>query len=140
MPRVPLPRDSENDYTRAAAERRRAFLSERTGASLEHVGSFSFDPEEASGNVEQFAGVAQVPIGVAGPLLVNGEEAQGEFYVPLATAKGSARTTSWGETGPRSSESLGSPRASRAASPPAARARSRARGGARRAGTARRAS
>ena len=28
------------------------------------------------------------PIGVAGPLLVNGEHAQGEFYVPLATAEG----------------------------------------------------
>jgi hypothetical protein len=53
-PRVPLPRDSENDYTPAAAERRRAFLSEHTGASLEHVDSFSFDPEVLSGNVEQF--------------------------------------------------------------------------------------
>ncbi len=41
-----------------------------------------------TGNVEQFIGVAQVPIGVAGPLLVNGEHAQGEFYVPLATAEG----------------------------------------------------
>ena len=40
------------------------------------------------GNVEHFTGVAQVPIGVAGPLLVDGEHAQGEFYVPLATAEG----------------------------------------------------
>jgi hydroxymethylglutaryl-CoA reductase (NADPH) len=32
--------------------------------------------------------VAQVPIGLAGPLLVNGEHARGEFYVPLATAEG----------------------------------------------------
>jgi hydroxymethylglutaryl-CoA reductase (NADPH) len=38
--------------------------------------------------VEQFLGVAQVPIGLAGPLLVNGEHARGEFYVPLATAEG----------------------------------------------------
>jgi hydroxymethylglutaryl-CoA reductase (NADPH) len=88
MPRVPVPRDTDNDYTRAAAAARRDFLSERTGASLEHMGSFSFDPEVTSGNVEQFTGVAQVPIGVAGPLLVNGEEALGEFYVPLATAEG----------------------------------------------------
>ena len=29
-----------------------------------------------------------MPIGVAGPLLVDGEHAQGEFYVPLATAEG----------------------------------------------------
>ena len=33
-------------------------------------------------------GVAQVPIGIAGPLLVDGEHAQGEFYVPMATAEG----------------------------------------------------
>ncbi len=83
-----IPRDRENDYTREAAEGRRAFLAEQTGAGLEHVGAYSFEPEFVSGNVEHFTGVAQVPIGVAGPLLVNGEDAQGEFYVPLATAEG----------------------------------------------------
>jgi hydroxymethylglutaryl-CoA reductase (NADPH) len=88
MPRVPLPRDPTDDYTRDAAEARRAFLAERTGASLEHVGRYSFDPGVTQGNVEHFTGAAQVPIGLAGPLLVNGEEAQGEFYVPLATAEG----------------------------------------------------
>src|SRR5919198_3320959 len=86
--RVPVPRDRENDYTRVAAERRREFVEERCGASLEHVSSYSFDPAILSGNVEQFVGVAQVPIGLAGPLLVKGEHAQGEFYVPLATAEG----------------------------------------------------
>ena len=87
--RVPVPRDPEDDYTRRAADARRAFLSERTDAtSLEHVGDYAFDPAELAGNIEQFVGVAQVPIGVAGPLLVNGEHAQGEFYVPLATAEG----------------------------------------------------
>src|ERR671936_620807 len=86
--REPVPRDPENDYTREAAAMRREFLRERTGAELEHVASFSFDAGVLPGNVEQFIGVAQVPIGVAGPLLVHGEEAQGEFYVPLATAEG----------------------------------------------------
>src|SRR5215213_1942946 len=86
--RVPVPRDRENDYTREAAEKRREFAEERTGASLEHVSSYSFDPAILTGNVEQFLGVAQVPIGLAGPLLVNGEHAQGEFYVPMATAEG----------------------------------------------------
>jgi hydroxymethylglutaryl-CoA reductase (NADPH) len=86
--RVPVPRDRENDYTHDAAAARRAFAAERTGASLDHVGSYSFDPATLTGNVEHFVGVAQVPIGLAGPLLVNGEHAQGEFYVPLATAEG----------------------------------------------------
>ena len=86
--RAPVPRDPENDYTPEAAEMRREFLRERTGATLEHVSSFSLDPAVLPGNVEHFTGVAQVPIGIAGPLLVDGEEAQGEFYVPLATAEG----------------------------------------------------
>ncbi|HWK17529.1 MAG TPA: hydroxymethylglutaryl-CoA reductase [Solirubrobacteraceae bacterium] len=86
--RVAVPRDRENDYTRDAAARRRQFAQEHTGASLEHVASYSFDPALAAGNVEHFIGAAQVPIGLAGPLRVNGEHAQGDFYVPLATAEG----------------------------------------------------
>jgi hydroxymethylglutaryl-CoA reductase (NADPH) len=70
------------------AARRRQFLSEQTGASLEHVGQFSLDPGVLPGNIENFSGVAQVPIGVAGPLRINGEHAHGDFYVPLATTEG----------------------------------------------------
>src|SRR3954451_14760656 len=85
--RVSVPRQPD-DYSREAAEMRREFLRERTGASLEHVGSYSFDPSPLPGNIEHFTGVAQVPLGIAGPLLVDGEHAQGEFYVPMATAEG----------------------------------------------------
>ncbi|WP_445150373.1 hydroxymethylglutaryl-CoA reductase [Baekduia sp. Peel2402] len=88
MSRTPVPRDRANDYTRDAATLRRDFLTERTGASLEHLGTYSQDPAMLPGNIEHFTGVAQVPLGVAGPLLVNGEHAQGEFYVPMATAEG----------------------------------------------------
>jgi hydroxymethylglutaryl-CoA reductase (NADPH) len=83
-----IPRDRDNDYTREAADSRRDFVREQTGADLEHVSSYSFDPAEGAGNIEHFVGVAQVPMGVAGPLLVNGEHAQGDFYVPMATAEG----------------------------------------------------
>jgi hydroxymethylglutaryl-CoA reductase (NADPH) len=86
--RIPVPRDRGDDYTREAAGQRAEFVKERTGVELGHVTNYSFDPGILSGNVEQFIGVAQVPIGLAGPLLVNGEHAQGEFYVPLATAEG----------------------------------------------------
>jgi hydroxymethylglutaryl-CoA reductase (NADPH) len=86
--RKKIPRSREDDYTAAAAAARRAFLREQTGVALEHVSHYSFDPAVLPGNVEHFTGVAQVPIGIAGPLLVDGEYAQGEFYVPLATAEG----------------------------------------------------
>src|SRR3712207_3728709 len=86
--RVRIPRDPENDYADAAVRARRDFVRERTGAALEHIGHYSFDPAITGGNVEHFIGVAQVPVGLAGPLLVNGEHAKGEFYVPMATAEG----------------------------------------------------
>jgi hydroxymethylglutaryl-CoA reductase (NADPH) len=83
-----IPRDRNDDYTVERAAARRAFVSEQTGADLSHVGRYSFDPGILNGNVENFTGVAQVPIGVAGPLRINGEHAQGDFYVPLATTEG----------------------------------------------------
>ncbi len=86
--RVPVPRDREDDYSEQAVRRRLDFARERCGAELKHVSKYSFDPAMLSGNIEHFIGVAQVPIGLAGPLLVNGEHAQGEFYVPMATAEG----------------------------------------------------
>ena len=86
--RARLPRDPDDDYTREAAEARRAFAEERTGEALDNVSSYSFDPAVTKGNIENFVGVAQVPIGLAGPLRVNGEHAEGEFYVPMATAEG----------------------------------------------------
>jgi hydroxymethylglutaryl-CoA reductase (NADPH) len=86
--RARVPRDPEKDYTDELAERRRAFVREQTGADLRNVGRYSLDPAALPGNVENFVGVAQVPIGVAGPLLLDGEHARGEFYVPLATTEG----------------------------------------------------
>ena len=83
-----IPRDRENDYTREHASRRREFVAQQTGASLPHVGQYSLDPATLPGNVENFVGVAQVPMGIAGPLRINGEHARGDFYIPLATTEG----------------------------------------------------
>lgn len=86
--RVTVPRDAQDDYAEGAIRERQRFVEAYTGKELEHVPSYSFDPHVAAGNVESFIGVAQVPIGVAGPLHVKGEHADGEFLVPLATAEG----------------------------------------------------
>lgn len=83
-----VPRSRDGDYTPEMAEKRRGFVGERTGVRLRHVGQFSFEPSVLPGNIENFIGVAQVPIGLAGPLLVQGEHADGEFYIPLATTEG----------------------------------------------------
>jgi hydroxymethylglutaryl-CoA reductase (NADPH) len=60
--RVGVPRDRTNDWTDDAARKRQEFVRERTGVSLQHVPHYSFDPAITAGNVEQFLGVAQVPI------------------------------------------------------------------------------
>ncbi len=82
-----IPRLADN-YSRAAAAERMEFIGEATGVRPEHIGRYSVDPGMLAGNVENFVGVAQVPIGIAGPLLVDGEHARGEFYVPMATTEG----------------------------------------------------
>ena len=87
-PRTPVPRDKTDDYTREAAATRRAFAAEHTGAALTHLAQYSFDPSLLPGNIENFLGVAQVPIGLAGPLRITGERARGDFYIPLATTEG----------------------------------------------------
>ncbi len=38
-------------------------------------------------NIENFVGTVKVPVGVAGPLRVNGLFARGDYYVPLATTE-----------------------------------------------------
>ncbi|WP_278255305.1 hypothetical protein [Nocardioides convexus] len=83
-----IPRDRADDYADGIIQARQEFAREHTGSPLEHVASYSLDPATLPGNVEGFLGVAQVPIGLAGPVLVNGEHAQGEFLVPLATTEG----------------------------------------------------
>jgi hydroxymethylglutaryl-CoA reductase (NADPH) len=83
-----IPRDRHDDSTEELAAARRRFVVERTGTALTHVARYSFDPATVRGNIEQFTGVAQVPIGIAGPLRIDGEHAKGEFYVPLATTEG----------------------------------------------------
>ena len=89
--RAPLRREVprlDDDYSTAAARQRTAFLAGAVGVAPEHIGRYSFDPAVLAGNIENFIGVAQVPIGIAGPLLVDGEHARGTFYVPLATTEG----------------------------------------------------
>jgi hydroxymethylglutaryl-CoA reductase (NADPH) len=88
MSNAKLPIDKTDNYTSEIAQARRAFVTEKTGVDFQHLAQYSFEPSVLKGNIENFAGVAQVPIGFAGPLKVLGEYAQGDFYVPLATTEG----------------------------------------------------
>ncbi len=67
-----------------SAKARRKFIETETGAKLENMSKYSFPADEVRKNIENFIGVAQVPIGVAGKIKVNN---LGEFYIPLATTE-----------------------------------------------------
>lgn len=71
----------------ATIEERRQMLERELGVSLTHTGSFTLDGQvAASRHCENMVGVVQVPLGVAGPIAVNGMK--GGVYVPLATTEG----------------------------------------------------
>ena len=86
--RVKVPCVKERNYDDEVVRARQDFVRELSGADVEHLFRYSFDPRTTQGNVENFTGVAQVPIGFAGPLEVHGEHAEGDFVIPLATTEG----------------------------------------------------
>lgn len=44
-------------------------------------------PEPYAANIEHFMGTLQIPVGVAGPVRINGLHAQGDIALPLATTE-----------------------------------------------------
>lgn len=87
-PVVRIPRSTSDDYAAEIIATRQAFVRSFTGVDFQHIRQYSFDPHLTKGNIENFTGVAQIPLGFAGPLKINGEHAQGEFLIPLATTEG----------------------------------------------------
>jgi hydroxymethylglutaryl-CoA reductase (NADPH) len=83
-----IPRGGKDDYSRDQAATRAGFVKSRTGTALDAVSSYTIDPSLTRGNIENFIGTTQVPLGLAGPLRIQGEHARGDFYVPLATTEG----------------------------------------------------
>jgi hydroxymethylglutaryl-CoA reductase (NADPH) len=72
---------------------RRAWLEHNTGHSLHAAAEAAFAPEDVRTNIENLVGAVHVPLGVAGPIRVNGEHAQGSYYVPFATTEGTLVAT-----------------------------------------------
>ena len=83
-----IPRNNEDDYSNTIIKERQKFIEKYSKKKFEHLFKYSFDPHCTEGNIENFTGVVQVPLGFAGPININGEHAKGEFIVPLATAEG----------------------------------------------------
>ena len=72
---------------------RRTWLAHNTGHTLETVAAMAFTPEETRASIENLVGATHVPLGIAGPIVVNGEHAHGVYYVPFATTEGTLVAT-----------------------------------------------
>ena len=83
-------------YKLEDCENRRKWVEQFTSTSLSNVGQWwdprtsqGYSTENLTGNIENPIGLAKIPLGVAGPLLIKGEHVQEELIVcPFATTEG----------------------------------------------------
>lgn len=75
---------NSNSLTKSSTEDKRA------AKVIPHLLGETPNPSTSDlrGNIENYLGMARVPVGLAGPLLMRGEHARGEYRVPLATTEG----------------------------------------------------
>ena len=72
-----------------ATDIRREFLEQKYSINLDNISNYTLDMERASArNIENSIGVLQLPMGIAGPLKINGDNCKREVYIPLATSEG----------------------------------------------------
>src|SRR5436190_665224 len=83
-----VPRPADEGYSSSSQAFLREWLAHRTSARLQHIASGSLASHEVRGNIENPIGAAQIPLGIAGPLLVHGSAGSDTVYVPLATTEG----------------------------------------------------
>ncbi len=72
----------------AAATVRRRVVAEQSGADVDAFGEYAFDAADADPNIDNMIGGVQVPVGVAGPVTVDGGSLSGSRYLPMATTEG----------------------------------------------------
>ena len=92
LPRIPL----RGYYDVKRCDERRHWVEKFTSTSLRHVGEWwadegkedSCSTTKLKGNAENVIGLAKLPIGVAGPLLIHGDHVNGHILCPFATTEG----------------------------------------------------
>ncbi len=83
-----MPRSDGDDFALEIVEARREFARRASRTSFAHVGGEPVPLSSARGNVENLIGFAQVPLGIAGPLVVDTSSGRRALYVPFATNEG----------------------------------------------------
>ena len=85
---VTIPQD--NPYSKEGQEERLRFIQDLTGKKFDYIsGKKQFENNaDLKGNIENYIGMTNIPTGILGPLVVNGTQASGGYYIPLATSEG----------------------------------------------------
>lgn len=83
-----IPRSAGDDHAAPAVAARRELCERVAGRPLPHLAGRPVPPAEARGKIENLAGFAQVPLGIAGPLCVDTHRGVREVLVPMATTEG----------------------------------------------------
>ena len=92
LPRIPF----RGYYDVKRCDERRHWVEKFTSTNLRHVGEWwadegkedSCSTTKLKGNAENVIGLAKIPIGVAGPLLIHGDHVNGHVLCPFATTEG----------------------------------------------------
>jgi len=84
LPKVP----ARGLYTEDARQERLRYIRENTDAKLEKVADTTLEPTALVSNIEALVGSVEIPVGIAGPLHIKGNHADGLFYAPMATTEG----------------------------------------------------
>ena len=71
-----------------AVKARASFAEKISGAQLHSLQSYTINPESIKGSIENMIGAVQVPVGIAGPLTIEGKFFKGKAVLPLATTEG----------------------------------------------------
>jgi hydroxymethylglutaryl-CoA reductase (NADPH) len=88
-----IPRYGKHDFLSKNVESRLKWLENKTQKKYPHINGKLVNTEKWQGNIENLIGTVQVPIGLIGPINVEGDYAKGKFYIPLATTEGAITTT-----------------------------------------------
>lgn len=83
-----IPRNPSNDYSSEQVENRLEWIEGLTGKKFPFLRGRAYDPSSVIGTCENYIGTVGIPVGLAGPVQINGVHANGTYVVPLATTEG----------------------------------------------------
>ena len=84
-PKVPL----RLDYSKQGQLSRLGYLEKLNSISLEQLSNSRLQGHQVKGNIESFLGSIEIPVGLAGPLLMGRPDQQKDWvFAPIATSEG----------------------------------------------------